>query len=69
MNKTKIALDSKTQTTVDVNSEVSKVAVIAFSVISASIGIWAVASVIAGILHSGGPIPLLKSLFTALTGN
>lgn len=69
MKNTKTFHESQAQSAGDANSEVSKVAVTAFSVISASIGIWAVASVIAGFSQSGGPLSLIKSLFTAITGN
>jgi hypothetical protein len=58
----------KTGTQTDAASEISKVAVSAIGISAGVIGIWAVASVIAGVSSSGGPIELLNSLFKAIAG-
>ena len=58
----------KTGTQTDAASEISKVAVSAIGISACVIGIWAVASVIAGISTSGGPIDLISNLFKAIFG-
>ncbi len=50
------------------STEISKVAVTAFSVTAGLIGIWAVACMVAGVLNSGGPASLVASLFGAMSG-
>jgi len=60
----KVKIGSQT----DAASEISKVAVSAIGISAGVIGIWAVASVVAGISTSGGPIELISHLFTAIIG-
>ena len=58
----------KTGTKTDATSEISKVAVSAIGISASVIGVWAVASIVAGMSNSGGPVELIKSLFTAIIG-
>ncbi len=58
----------KTGTQTDAASEISKVAVSAIGISAGVIGIWAVASVVAGISTSGGPIELINNLFKTIVG-
>ncbi len=55
-------------TETDTTSEISKVAVTAFSIAAGLIGMWAVACLIAGISNSGSPVSLFSSLFKAIFG-
>ena len=59
---------AKTGTQTDAASEISKVAVSAIGISAGVIGIWAVASVVAGMATSGGPVELLNNLFQAIIG-
>ena len=59
---------TKTGTGTDAASEISKVAVSAIGISAAFIGAWAVASIIAGISTSGGPVELINNLFKAIVG-
>lgn len=58
----------KTGTHTDAASEISKVAVSAIGISASVIGIWAVASIVAGMSTSGGPVELLNNLFKAIVG-
>lgn len=48
--------------------EISKIGITALAITAGFIGCWALASMIAGAVNSGGPIDLMASLFTAITG-
>ena len=50
------------------STEISKIGITAVGVTAGIIGCWAVASMIAGAVNSGGPIDLIANLFTAITG-
>ncbi len=52
----------------DVSVEISKVAVGAIGVTSVLIGCWAVVCIISGMVSSGGPFELVRSLFAAMGG-
>ncbi len=61
---------SRTATTAptNVSTEISKTGVTAVGIVAGIIGCWAIASMIAGIVNSGGPIDLATSLFKAING-
>lgn len=50
------------------STEISKIGVSAIGITAGIIGCWAVASMIAGAINSGGPIDLMASLFKAISG-
>jgi len=52
----------------NVSTEISKISIIVLSLTACIMGCWAVASMIAGALNSGGPIGLVVNLFTAING-
>lgn len=52
----------------NVSTEISKIGITALGITAGVIGCWAVASMIAGAVSSGGPIGLLANLFTAING-
>lgn len=52
---------------VDVSTEMSKIGIYSIAVAAGIIGCWAVICLIAGMINSGGPLQLIKSLFTAIT--
>ena len=52
----------------NVSTEISKTGITAVAIIAGIIGCWAIASMIAGIVNSGGPIDLVASLFKAING-
>jgi hypothetical protein len=68
MKNTKTINKPLAQTQENSTAEISKVAVTAFSVIAALIGLWAVACMVAGISNSGGPASLLSNLLQAIIG-
>ena len=57
-----------TNTTSNITSEISKTGITAIGIIAGIIGCWAIASMIAGVVNSGGPIDLATSLFKAING-
>lgn len=59
---------ARTRATTNSTNEISKVAVSAIGISAGVIGIWAVASVVAGMSSSGGPVELISSLFKAIAG-
>ena len=59
---------AKTSIITDSTNEISKVAVSAIGISAGLIGVWAVASVVAGMSSSGGPVELVTSLFKAIAG-
>lgn len=52
---------------VDVSTEMSKIGIYSIAIAAGIIGCWAVISLIAGMINSGGPLQLINSLFTAMT--
>ncbi|HID69930.1 MAG TPA: hypothetical protein EYP35_05575 [Desulfobacterales bacterium] len=70
MKTTKTIEQSKNraETQTDVNAEISKVSVTAIAISAGIIGIWATASLFAGLISSGGPAGLINNLITAIIG-
>jgi len=68
MKKNQAIHKSQADTKSDTSLEISKVAVTAFSIAAALIGLWAAASMVAGISNSGGPASLFSNLFTVIFG-
>jgi hypothetical protein len=64
MNRSRIA----STTTTNVGAEISKTGITAVGIVAGVIGCWAIASMIAGVVNSGGPIDLATSLFKAING-
>jgi hypothetical protein len=52
----------------NVSTEISKIGITALGITAGIIGCWAVTSMIAGAVNSGGPIDLVVYLFTAING-
>jgi hypothetical protein len=52
----------------NVNTEISKTGITAVGIVASIIGCWAIASMIAGAVNSGGPVDLVISLFKAING-
>jgi hypothetical protein len=52
----------------NVSTEISKIGITAIGITAGIIGCWAVASMIAGVINSGGPVDLMASLFKAISG-
>jgi len=50
------------------STEISRIGITALGITAGFIGCWAVASMVAGAVNNGGPIDLVASLFTAITG-
>ncbi|MFP3983087.1 MAG: hypothetical protein ACLFV2_05275 [Desulfurivibrionaceae bacterium] len=75
MNNTRINQHSKAKTGHEKAQETSRAEVefstgslIATGFFTALIGIWVAACFIGGLIASGGPLAMLKSWFTAVTG-
>jgi hypothetical protein len=51
-----------------VETEISQVGIGAMGMVSALIGLWAVACMIGGVVESGGPFSFVKSWFSAVMG-
>lgn len=69
--KNKLGMDkSRAQSSAATNAstEISKIGITAVGITAGIIGCWAIASMIAGAVNSEGPIDLIVSLFTAITG-
>jgi hypothetical protein len=64
MDKSRVQSSTATNT----STEISKIGITAIGITAGIIGCWAVASMIAGAVNSGGPIDLIASLFTAISG-
>jgi hypothetical protein len=54
--------------TTNVSTEISKIGITALGITAGIIGCWAIASMVAGAINSGGPINLVANLFTAING-
>jgi hypothetical protein len=52
----------------NISTEISKTGITAIAITAGIIGCWAVASMIAGVINSGGPVDLIASLFKAISG-
>lgn len=59
---------TRTNADTQVQSEVFKGAMFVTTAASATIGLWAVACFVGGLVASGGPISMLKGFITAVTG-
>lgn len=66
--KVKTRTKSNVDTSELVHAEVSRGAIRALSTVGVLIGLWAAASIIGGIIVSGGFMSLLKGWFSAVTG-
>jgi len=69
----KIAKDRKkshatNMATTNASAEISKTGVAVVGITAGIIGFWAVANIISGTMHSGGPLNLLLSLFRSING-
>ncbi|MDP3696165.1 MAG: hypothetical protein Q8R42_08635 [Desulfocapsaceae bacterium] len=64
INKSRSASTAAT----NVSTEISKTAITTVGIVAGIIGCWAIASMIAGVINSGGPIDLATSLFRAING-
>ena len=64
--KTGISSRVKEQTSVE--TEISKVTVVALTAVSAAIGIWGLACFVGGMVSSGGPLAFIGSWFSAVSG-
>ena len=64
MDKSRVQSSTATNT----STEISKIGIATIGITAGIIGCWAVASMIAGAVNSGGPIDLIASLFTAISG-
>lgn len=52
----------------NVGTEISKTGVAVVGIAAGIIGFWAVANLISGTMHSGGPLNLVLSLFKTING-
>ncbi len=65
---TKAKTRTNTQTAVSAQAEVSRGAVTTMVGAGVVIGLWALASVVGGLIVAGGPISLIRSWFGAISG-
>ena len=68
MQDVKIKTNSNTQAKVNTQVEVSKGAMFVATAVPAAIGLWAVACFVGGLVVSGGPVAMVQSFFSAVTG-
>jgi hypothetical protein len=68
--KTQVALKTKNVVGTDdkVDVQISKVGFAVIGLSSCAIGIWAVASLLGGMVASGGPVALVANWFRAVIG-
>lgn len=59
---------TNTKTSVDTRAEISRGAIISINTVGAVIGLWALASLVGGMVAAGGPVALVKAWFSAVTG-
>jgi len=59
---------ARSTTASNASTEISRTGITALAFTAGFIGCWAVASMIAGAVSNGGPIELVASLFTVITG-
>ncbi len=67
-NSTTKSRDIAQTTTASTTHEISKVSAAVMTISAASIGCWALACLFAGTGSSGGPLGLVSSLVTTITG-
>ena len=68
MQDAKIQTKTNTQAKVDTKVEISKGALVVATAVPATIGLWAVACFVGGMVASGGPVGMVQSFFSAFTG-
>jgi hypothetical protein len=68
--KTQVALKTKNVVGTDskVDVQIAKVGFVVIGLSSCAIGIWAVASLLGGMVVSGGPVALIANWFRAVIG-
>ena len=59
---------TNTKASVDTQAEVSRGAIISINTVGVVIGLWALASLVGGMVSAGGPVALVKAWFSAVTG-
>jgi len=59
---------STTKTSVDARAEVSRGTMIAITAVGAVVGLWALASLVGGMISAGGPVALVKAWVSAVVG-
>ena len=68
MTATNTITKTNTKTSVDTRAEVSRGAMISINTAGAVIGLWALASLVGGMVAAGGPVALVQAWFSAVTG-
>ncbi len=70
MNKaaTRTRAINRSNETVQLDKELSKVGISAMTIVSGLIGIWAMACMIGSLVESGGPLSLAKVWYSAVIG-
>ena len=70
MKDANVQAKTKTQAKVDtqVQVELSKGAMFVAASVPATIGLWAVACFVGGLVASGGPVSMAQSFFSAVAG-
>ena len=70
--KNTIQVDQRVKTSVwttsDVGTEVSKVSISVVAVFGVIVGLWSLASLVGGLVSSGGPLALVGDWFKAVFG-
>ena len=61
--------DNRDRIKADVSADISKIGVYAIAISAGLIGCWATVCLVAGIVTNGGPVELVKSLFSAIVGS
>ncbi len=59
---------TNTKTSANTRAEVSRGAMISINTAGAVIGLWALASLVGGMVAAGGPVALVQAWFSAVTG-
>lgn len=62
--KSKVSADGRA----DVGTEVSKVSMTVVAVFGVIVGLWSLASLVGGLVASGGPLALVGNWFKAVSG-
>ena len=65
---TNASVETKTTEQTTVETEISRITVIAITAGSAAIGAWGLACFIGGMVASGGPLAFIGSWFRAVSG-
>ena len=70
--KNTIQVDQRVKTSIgttsDVGTEVSKVSISVVAVFGVIVGLWSLASLVGGLVSSGGPLALVGDWFKAVFG-